>query len=79
MKKALEQFTRHSTTIVNRQERVEPDQPVLIACPSPPFKPSFFEGYGHDVERYFWVLDNYRKKYENDTSMSTVYMLNEPF
>ena len=80
MKKALYQFTRHSTTIVNRQEIVEPDQPVLIACPWPPFKPSFFKELGlnsHGYDKYFWTMDKtygYQNKFENDTSVLTAYL-----
>ena len=41
MEPALQKFTDGATTIVQSQEKnVQPDPPVLVICPDPPFKPS---------------------------------------
>ena len=83
MKKALDQFIKGSTTIIHTQEMDEfPDQPVLIACTTPPFKQSFFKDHGLHNGHYtdffksngFWMYDSFRKKFENDSSMLDVYM-----
>ena len=63
MKSALEKFIDGATTIVQSQEKgVQPNLPVLVICPDPPFKPSYFKkldlvNSGH--EKYFW--DFYRQ------------------
>ena len=45
MKKAMEQFNKKSTTVAQEtkyEEELEP--PILVVCPDPPLKRSFFEG-----------------------------------
>ena len=64
MKDALHQFIKGSTTIVQRQIPNEPEPPVLIACPDPPFKISFFENHGLNEEesnRLYWIFHRYLK------------------
>ena len=72
MKHALEQYKKGSTTIVKRQEFMENlEPPILIVCPEPPFKPSFFKEkniIGIGSEKYFWLQPIYHKQFENDSS-----------
>ena len=42
MESALEEFYKGRTTMAQSQEVSDPDHPVLVACPDPPFKQSFF-------------------------------------
>ena len=45
MKDAWQQYTKKSTTLAERRmNKPKLDAPVLILCPDPPFKPSFFKG-----------------------------------
>ena len=78
MKSALKQFIKGSTTYAQSQEKVAPDQPVLVVCTDPPFRPSFFESLGIDENPYFWFgYPSFREKLEeleNDSSMLDVYM-----
>ena len=81
MKSALEKFKEGATTVVETPQRgMEPDSPVIVICPDPPFKPSFFkernlEGLG--LEMYFWSMYHhvlYIGKLKNHTSVFDVYM-----
>ena len=59
MKSALEQFKKGSTTIVQSKIEYQPEPPVFIACPDPPFKTSFFKNHGlieEGSDKYFWVF-----------------------
>ena len=82
MKNAFEKFRRGTTTMGERIEEIENlIWPVMILCPEPGFKPSFFKNYGLDeltletagIEKYFWILKRYRKQFENDTSMPKIF------
>ena len=55
LESALKDFAKARTTIAQSQEVVNPDQPVLVACPDPPFKPPFFKDNGIGFNQYFWV------------------------
>ena len=60
--------------IKNGQEKISP---ILVICPEPGFKTSFFkENEVEDIgaEQFFWINENNRKKFENDSSMLAVYM-----
>ena len=79
MNKALIQFNKGSTTVGFRQEQVKEPYfaPILIACPDPPFKDSFFKENDLDqlsIEKLFWRDEMYRKPFENYSSMLPVYM-----
>ena len=69
MRTAIEQFTKGSTTISQtpkKLSKIEP--PILMFCPDPPFKPSFFKNHSATslgVEKYFWILPHTRKRFEN--------------
>ena len=58
MKSALEKFIEGATTIVESPKKgVQPTPPILVICPDPPFKKSYFKE--HDlvdpgIEKYFW-------------------------
>ena len=75
LESALKDFAKARTTIAQSQEVVNPDQPVLVACPDPPFKPSFFKDNGIGFNPYFWVKPNeIRNKLEKGSSMVNVFM-----
>ena len=65
-------------TVYLRQEKVEEySAPVLIACPEPAFKPSFFKENKLtllSIEKIFWSDEQQRNRFENYTSMLPVYM-----
>ena len=65
-------------TVYLRQEKVEEySAPVLIACPEPAFKPSFFKENKLtllSIEKIFWSVEQQRNRFENYTSMLPVYM-----
>ena len=69
MEPALKQYLKGSKTIA--QTRASKDQhqppPVLIVCPYPPFKTSFFKEYGSltGAAKYFWKLEIHWKLFEN--------------
>ena len=81
METALDQFTKRRTTIVQSKIELEPEPPVLIVCPDPPFKTSFFQDHGvckkeyPGISTYFWAaykqLDN--DFFPNYSSMSKLY------
>lgn len=78
MRPTLKDFFKNRTSIVQSQEVAAPDDPVLVACPDPPFKPSFFEEQGIGFNQFFWKGDSskfrgIRKKLENGTSMMNVF------
>ena len=81
MEPAVKQFAKKSKTITQKSEEItQPESPVLLLCPDPPFKKSFFKQFGKNkamgADRYFWhvpdvhlqMLENY-----NSTAMD-VYM-----
>ena len=59
MEKAVETYLKKSTTVVQRQEESLSKSPVLLMCPDPPYKPSFFTEFGINetlgAEKYFWA------------------------
>ena len=66
------------TTIAQSQEVANPDDPVLVICPDPPFKPSFFKEQGIGFNPNFWKkgrpkFKGIRKKLENGTSMMNLF------
>ena len=79
MKSALEKFMEGATTIVeSTQKGSEPNYPVLIICPYPSFKPSFFKEHGLEgrgLEMYFWLLyHQYIGKLKSNSSVYDTYM-----
>ena len=74
VRSAFRMYMSGSTTIGQRQEKLEiHEPPVLILCPEPAFKPSFFLHYEPFAENFFWQIDKYRLGISNDTSMLDVY------
>ena len=78
MESALTEFFKHRTTIAQSQELVDPDEPVLVACPYPPFKPSFFKEQGIGFHPYFWgitgsIYSEIRRKLEKVSSMMNAF------
>ena len=80
MEPALKQYLKRSKTIAQtRANRNQPQSsPVLIVCPYPPFKTSFFKDHGLDgvgAEKYFWKLPQHWKKFENSSDKAMdIYM-----
>ena len=82
MEPALKTYGRKSTTISQKSEILnltQLDLPVLVLCPDPPFKKSFFKQFGKNksmgVEKYFWSFDVHWPMVENYYSIAMdVYM-----
>ena len=60
MEPALRQYGKKDKTIAQKRENIaKPESPVLVLCPDPPFKASFFEQFGEKklpgAENFFWV------------------------
>ena len=74
-KDAFRLYMSNSTSYGQRQESIEiHEPPVIILCPEPAFKPSFFLDYEPFAESFFWGADaKYRQGISNDTSMLDVY------
>ena len=67
---ALKQYLKRSKTIAQtRANRNQPQSsPVLIVCPYPPFKTSFFKDHGLDgvgAEKYFWKSPHHWQNFKN--------------
>ena len=78
MEPALQKFKDGATTIVQSQEKnVQPDPPVLVICPDPPFKPSYFKRNGFEdfsLHMYFWrFYDKFTNMFHNDSSLTDIY------
>ena len=80
MEPAVKQFAKKSKTITQKSEEItQPESPVLVLCPDPPFKKSFFKQFGKKklmgAERYFWDLPVHWQMLENYNSTAMdVYM-----
>ena len=73
-KDAFKMYMSRSTGFGQRQETVEQHEPpVLIICPEPTFKPSFFLDYEPFAESFFWQMDKYRQGISNNASMLDLY------
>ena len=71
-------FFKGRTTIAQSQEVADPQDPVLVICPNPPFKPSFFKEQGIGFDANFWKLSDprfisIRSKLETDLSMMNLF------
>ena len=80
MEPALKTFGKKSTTISQKRENIsQPVSPVLVFCPDPPFKKSYFKQFGKNktvgAERYFWITPTSWKMVENYPSTAMdIYM-----
>ena len=80
MEPALEQYEKKSKTIAQKREDItQPESPVLVLCPDPPFKTSFFKQFGEKkdpgAEKFFWVVSDHWQMVENYNSTAMdVYM-----
>ena len=75
MEKAVENYMKGSTTIVQRKENIsEMKSPIFLICPEPPFKMSFFKDHGVNntlaAEKYFWTNPMYQRTFANETFMA---------
>ena len=71
-------FIKGRTTIAQSQEVADPQDPVLVICPNPPFNPSFFKEQGIGFDANFWKLSDprfisIRSKLEMGSSMMNLY------
>ena len=76
MDNALSQYYEKRTTMAESIKQVNQlDYPVLIFCPDPGFKPSFFEDFKTKtgIERYIWQFPWHRQVLENVSSIPDVY------
>ena len=78
MESALEEFYKGRTTMAQSQEVSDPDHPILIACPDPPFKQSFFYEQRIGFFPWFWAstdprFSGIRKNLEKVSSMKNLY------
>ena len=74
MEKAVENYMKGSTTIVQRKENASKlKSPIFLICPEPPFKRSFFNKHGVNntigAEKYFWTNPMYQNAFTNHTFM----------
>ena len=79
MEPALGQYEKKSKTIAQKREYIaQPESPVLVLCPDPPFKASFFKQFGLKKspasEKYFWVTDIHWPMVESYTSTGSTAM-----
>ena len=80
MEPAVKQFAKKSKTIAQKSEDItQPESPVLVLCPYPPFKKSFFKQFGKNkglgAEIYFWSVDVHWQMLENYNSTAMdIYM-----
>ena len=70
MEPALVQYDKKDKTIAQKRENIaQPESPVLVLCPDPPFKKSFFEQFsekkGPGAENFFWVSSLHWQMVEN--------------
>ena len=78
MDTALSQYYEKRTTMAESIKQVSQlDYPVLIFCPDPGFKPSFFKDIKNKMtgmEKYLWKFKWQKKTLENVSSIPEVYM-----
>ena len=72
MEPALKQYLKRSKTIAQTRANKDPHQlpPVLILCPYPPYKTSFFKNHGLDgigAEKYFWKVPQHWERFKNSS------------
>ena len=80
MEPALRLYGKKDKTVAQKREIItHRESPVLVLCPDPPFKKSFFKQFGKNksmgVEKYFWSFNVHRPMVEHyySTAMD-VYM-----
>ena len=70
MEPALVQYDKKDKTIAQKRENISrPESPVLVLCPNPPFKKSFFEQFKKNkhpgAEKFFWAVSSHWLMVEN--------------
>ena len=76
MDNALSQYYEKRTTMAESIKQVNQlEYPVLIFCPEPGFKPSFFKNIKAQlgIERYLWKFPFFTKVLKNVSSIPDVY------
>ena len=80
MESALSQYFDKRTTIVeSRKDILNSESPILILCPDPPFKASYFRNQSLNkipfLERYFWMMPASQDLVQNGTAKAIdIYM-----
>ena len=69
----MKQYYENRTTIVQSREKIlDPESPVFVVCPNPPFKASYFRNQGLDkfghLKSFFWVMPDTENLVQNGTS-----------
>ena len=79
MQTAVDQYYEEKTTVA--QTRINTsnlDPPVIVACPDPPFKTSFFKELGFnktgEMRKYFWIYRYWKKLKKNFSTEEEMYM-----
>ena len=78
MEPALKQYAKKSKTIAQKREIIQqPESPVLVFCPDPPFKKSFFDQFGKNktlgMDKYFWAW-NWQMLENSPSTANDIYM-----
>ena len=77
MRHALEQYNEKRTTMAESiKQAKELDYPILVFCPEPGFKPSFFKKmkWNDGAEKLIWKYSGYTKNFlKNVSSFPDVY------
>ena len=77
MEPALRLYGKKDKTISQKREIItQPESPVLVLCPEPPFKKSFFkQQFGENktdgMERFFWANAHHWPENYPSTAMDT--------
>ena len=77
MQYALEQYNEKRTTMAESMKQAKQlDYPILVFCPEPGFKPSFFKKMKWNlagIEKLIWKYPAYQAVLQNVSSISDVY------
>ena len=77
MQWALEQYNEKRTTMAESIKRAKDlDYPVLVFCPEPGFKPSFFKKMKWNLpgtEKFIWKYSGYYTLWQNVSSIPDMY------
>ena len=70
---AIEQFTKGSTTISQTPKKLSKlKPPILMFCPDPSFKASFFKNHSVrslGAEKYFWNFQHIQESFKNHLAL----------
>ena len=79
MQYALEQYNEKRTTMAESIKQVDKlDYPILVFCPEPGFKPSFFNTMKWNsagIEKLIWKYPAYQAVLQNVSSIHVFYKI----